>query len=119
MLINLSNHPMEHWDKKQLRETEKYGEIIDMPFPAISPDLSDEELNSLVEEYYKRILEYENPVVMIQGEFVFVYRLVTKLKKVGIKALASCSQRVASEQMMGDGRVVKTTVFSFAGYREY
>ena len=45
MFINLSNHTSENWGEFQKKEAIKYGDIIDMPFPAISPYLSSEELD--------------------------------------------------------------------------
>ena len=119
MFINLSNHPSSKWDSYQLNASRQYGEIVDMPFPQISPLFTDEEMNCLVEEYYNRILQYGEPTVMMQGEFVFVFRLVTLLKSAGIHAIAACSERVVNETLNPDGSRTKVSEFRFVCYREY
>ena len=37
MFINFSNHPSEAWGKTQLNAAMEYGEVIDIPFPAVNP----------------------------------------------------------------------------------
>ena len=37
MLINISNHSSDKWSMKQHLMAEKYGEIVDFPFPEIDP----------------------------------------------------------------------------------
>ena len=86
MFINLSNHPVGSWSKEQIEATKIYGEIIEYPFPQIPVSVSDEEMNRLVSKYFELIMKHDQPVVMLQGEFVFVFRLVTRLKKAGIIA---------------------------------
>ena len=93
MFLNISNHKSENWSVNQINEAEKYGKIIDIPFPAVNPRESDEYMDDLVDEYYQKVMEYEKPTVMVQGEFVFTYRLVNQLKQAGIKVVASCSER--------------------------
>ena len=119
MLINLSNHPSSLWSKQQLAAAEQYGEVVDIPFPLISPYASEEEIETLVEDYRQRVLAYEKPVVMLQGEFVFTYRLVKQLKKDGILVLASSTDRKTVENQETDGSTTKTSVFEFVGFRAY
>ena len=40
MFINYTNHPSASWGEKQTDEAKKYGEIVDMPFPNISPQMT-------------------------------------------------------------------------------
>ena len=54
--------------------------------------LSEEELEKLVDQYEKKIAVLDEPVVMLQGEYVFTYRLVERLKEAGILVLASCTE---------------------------
>lgn len=119
MFINLSNHTSEHWGDFQTKEANKYGDIIDMPFPAISPYSSSEELDIIVNEYYEKIMKYNSPVVMLQGEFIFTFRLVTKLKKAGVKVVAGRSERVVKETVNEDGIAIKRSEFNFVGFMEY
>ena len=117
--INLSNHPSDKWSDEQLVAGKEYGEIIDIQFPAIDPNISNQEMNILVDEYYNLIQEYDHPVVMIQGEFVFTYRMVNKLKRNGIKAVTSCTARIVTEKFQADGTLEKTSLFRFVCFREY
>ena len=76
-------------------------------------------MDKLVSEYLDRILSYDNPTVMLQGEFVFTFRLVTLLKKAGIKVLAGISDRKSFESVDENGKAIKKSEFVFEGFREY
>ena len=112
MFINLSNHALQNWSLKQKEEASKYGKLIDLPFPNISPYADSVEIDRLVEKYY-------NPVVMLQGEFIFTFRLATKLKAAGIKVVAGRSERIVVESVNSEGIPVKKSEFHFAGFMEY
>ena len=123
MLINLSNHPQLKWDKKQLTTAIKqYGSILDMSFPNIDPQLSSDGVRKIVIEYYTRLTnifdECANTpfvdAVHIQGEFTFVFQLVTMLKKSNIPCVASTSNRNVVDD--GDKKIIE---FNFVQFREY
>lgn len=118
MLINLSNHPSQYWGNKQLEAAREYGEIVDLPFPAIAPDASEMELQSLATESVQKILSLGSNsqiVVHIMGEMTFTFLVVSQLKEKGIKCVASTTERNATEN--GDG--TKLSEFSFVKFREY
>lgn len=119
VFINLTNHPSSLWGKEQIQDAEKYGDITDLAFPNITVDISDPELNDLIEKYFNLVKTYDDPVVLLQGEFVFVYRLVNRLKGAGIPVLSACTERVAHEEIKEDGSVIKTSGFRYGGLREY
>jgi len=119
MFINLSNHPASLWSEQHLMAAKQYGEVIDMPFPWISPYASEDEIEILVEDYRQRVLAYGKPTVMLQGEFVFTYRLTKKLKEDGLLVLASCTDRKTEEKREKNGRTTKLSVFEFVGFRKY
>jgi len=57
MLINLSNHPIENWDEKQLSEANKlYGEVRDLSFPQINPLADEKDLIKTASIYIEEIL---------------------------------------------------------------
>lgn len=115
MLLNLSNHPKDSWQPEQLGEARKlFGEVIDMPFPAVPPDADERALQTLVDEYIDKILELAPAAVHIMGEMTFTCRLVSKLKQVGIKCIASTTERIA-EEFQGK----KLVQFRFVRFREY
>ena len=117
--INLSNHPSSKWSDKQLAQALCYGEVVDIPFPEIDPHCDSEHIDRLVQEYFERIELYDSPTVMVQGEFLFTYRMVVKLKENGIKAIASCSNRRTVEYVDSEGRTNKKSKFEFVGFKEY
>lgn len=119
VFINLTNHPSSTWGREQICDAENYGEITDLTFPYIPLDISNTELNTLVDEYFTCIKAYYNPVVMLQGEFVFVYRLVNRLKAAGIPVYSACTKRIVSEIKQQDGSIIKTSRFNYGGLREY
>ena len=117
--INLTNHPSVRWSEKQRKAAEQYGVIEDLPFPQVSPDWSDDRLNHEVEHYFDLVQQKDNPAVLLQGDFLFTYRLVCLLKQAGIKVLAACCSRKAVEQINPNGSVAKESIFNFVDFREY
>jgi hypothetical protein len=115
MLLNLTNHPSSQWSEKQYNHAiELYQEIIDLPFPQISPTLDSAGLNLLVEEYEHKIRKIDPLVVHIMGEMTFSFRLVQKLKAIGILCIASTTERITEQ--IGD---TKTSRFEFIQFRAY
>lgn len=118
MLINLSNHPSRYWDDRQREAARCYGDVIDISFPAIAPNASNDELQVLVQACAERIVsldETENITVHVMGEMTFTYLVVAKLKEMGIKCIASTTQRKTTYN--DDG--TKLSEFSFVKFREY
>ena len=119
VFINLSNHSSDKWSKAQLSAATAYGEVVDMPFPMISPFAAGDEIDVLVQEYLDKLSGYDIAAVMLQGEFVFTYRLVNALKSKGITVLSACSERKAAEHTESDGRTRRESIFEFVQFREY
>ncbi|MCF8342342.1 MAG: hypothetical protein K9I82_15310 [Chitinophagaceae bacterium] len=116
MLLNLSNHPSIHWNDLQLSTANQdYGEISDMPFPNIPPEMCYDDLMKLVNEYLHQIVALNPSAVHLMGELTFTYNLVTQLKVLGFPCIASTSSRFVTEN--GDGN--KISYFNFVQFREY
>jgi hypothetical protein len=128
MLINLSNHPSDKWGLEQTNASiSEFGHTEDIPFPAIDPSASEEDVLELAEHYFQECIdlfsEYaqHNPndekpdAVHIQGEFTFVHAIVNMLKNKGITCVASTSERNVIEEKDGS----KTLVFNFVQFRAY
>ena len=118
MFINFSNHPSEAWEKAQLNAAMEYGEVIDIPFPAVNPYSNKEEIYKICEEYAAKIMNLNPSCVLCQGEFCVAYGVISALKKFGVKVVAACSERKSVERKVGDN-VEKTSSFSFVQFREY
>jgi hypothetical protein len=115
MILNISNHPKDKWQLAQVKEAvEKFGEIRDYPFPHISPFMPSSELDMLVLNTGSEIAMLCPQAVHIMGEMTFVFKLVTFLKKKGIRCIASTTSREVVEK--GNK---KTSSFNFVQFREY
>lgn len=117
LFINFSNHPSADWTNNQLEAAKVYGEIKDLSFPDINPNASEKEIKSVVNQYVQKISssgDYQI-TVHIMGEMTFTYMVVTKLKEMGIKCVASTTERKTTYN--DDG--TKLSEFSFVRFREY
>lgn len=120
MLINLTNHPVLQWNDKQRSEALRlFGEIIDIPFPSISPEAETEEIVSVVDEYVEKILRLKKQntsvVIHVMGEHTFCFNLIRKLLAQGIPCVASTSRRMV-EETPSQEKIVK---FDFIRFRNY
>lgn len=119
MFVNCSNHNSKNWSIEQLTAAQKWGEIVDYPFPSVDAYASEEQILNLAEEILSKLLEMKPDAVMCQGEFTLVYALVNKLKEQGIPVVAACSERKTVEEKLPDGSITKTSVFEFVKFRHY
>ena len=118
MLVNLSNHPSQYWDDRQRESAHCYGNVVDLPFPAIAPKANNKELHTLAQAFVERIMSMGSPqelTVHVMGEMTFTFMVVTRLKELGIRCVASPTERKVT--YTSDG--VKQTEFSFVKFREY
>ena len=119
MLINCSNHPSHLWSAGQKEAAEAYGNILDMPFPQVDPNLDPEGIRQLVRAYAEKIEALKTDAVFLAGEFTFVFMLADKLLKDGVRVLSACSRRETTETVRPDGTIEKNSVFVFERFREY
>ena len=127
MFINLSNHPSSEWGDLQLNAAHKCGDILDVPFPAVDPNLSGVEVEDLASDYFNRIERLSDEMkismcdltVMVEDEFTFTYHIVGLLKSAGCHVVSACTKREAIEKKNDDGSNVKTAVFRFVQFRSY
>jgi hypothetical protein len=120
MFLNLSNHPLSDWESAQIDAVPKrYGKIVDIPFPNISPELSTEEVTKLAKEYFDKIDELcqksdKDNAVHLMGETIFVFALSTLLIRAGYTVMASTTERIVSYEC-GD----KISTFKFVHFRQF
>lgn len=120
MLFNLSNHPSATWSPEQLDAAQRdYGQVLDMPFPAVPPQADLDEVRLLAEKTYievRRMAAQHPPLtVHLMGEMTLVYQLLDMLRNSGIPCVASTSERIVREE--ADGR--KVSQFRFVRFRHY
>ena len=119
MLINLTNHPSTLWSREQTEAAAMYGEIRDLPFPTVSPSADEAALEAQIEAYDRMVADSGAAYVLLQGEYVFTFRLATRLKARGVRVFAAVSERCVTETQTDDGRTVKQSEYRFRQFREY
>ena len=119
MFINLSNHPSAKWSEEQLKAALRYGDVVDLAFPEIQPDQSTAEVHALAETYISQIVGRgaDVSVVHVMGEMTFTYHVVSRLKALGVKCVASTTERKPLTVELPDGTIIKK--FKFVQFREY
>ena len=118
--INFSNHPSKNekgepvWNERQIKAAEKYGPILDIPFPPVPGAASDGTIKKMARESVALILGKNPAAVMCQGEFTLSYAVIKGLLEEGVTVLAACAERNTYEQ---DGKQI--TEFEFVKFRKY
>ncbi len=98
----------------------EYGVVVDIPFPAVDPAATKEDILALADKIVEEIKECEPEAVMCQGEFTLTYAIVRRLSDKGIPVFAACSERKVVETIdKATGKYEKTARFEFVGFREY
>lgn len=118
LFINLSNHPSELWSKEQIEAAQEYGDIVDLPFPDVSPNAGKDEIEALVKEYLCKVMELsqgKTTTVHLMGEMTLTFAMVKRLQAMGIRCIASTSDRLISMESDGTKRVK----FDFVRFRDY
>ena len=114
VFINFTNHVSELWSEKQKAAAERYGSIVDVPFPNVSPQCDREHIGRMAEEIIQELSSMNPAAVLCQGEFCLAYQVIKGLQEKGIKVLAACSERNTIET----GNQKRVT-FEFVQYREF
>lgn len=117
--INHTNHPSAHWEESQLCAAKTYGEIRDIPFPAIPAMWGEEEVQNLAAENARSIIKQSPAAVLVQGEFTYTVAVVNLLKAAGVPVLCACSERHVRERVNEAGEIVRESRFAFCRFRAY
>ena len=119
MFINISNHPIALWADKQLTAASVYGEVIDITFPAVSPQFSSTDLTLIADRVVNAVLSQsegtDKTVLHIMGEMTLTFMLVSRLSKLGFRCVASTTARTSA--IYDDG--TKVSKFEFVRFRDY
>lgn len=119
VFINCSNHPSSKWSEAQLTAAKAYGEIVDIPFPNVAPELSRYEVVNLAIKLTAQIKSTAFPAdiaaVHIMGEMVLTHLVLRFLYMSAITCVASTTRRIVKE--LPDGS--KVSQFEFVQFREY
>jgi hypothetical protein len=139
MLINVSNHASTRWSLAQKTAAERlFGEIRDLPFPAIDPQADLKSIIAIAQEYVQKCQNLiphlrdderhrsvslsltssgaeQASAVHVMGEMTFVYQFVKLATEAGLACVASTTERIATDHPNG----TKTSEFRFVRFREY
>ncbi|MCM1523543.1 MAG: hypothetical protein NC120_03700 [Ruminococcus sp.] len=119
MLINFTNHPSSSWCSEQISVAERWGNIVDMPFPSV-PALADEsEISALADACCAKLISLAPDAVLVQGEMTLAFAVAERLRRNGITALCAASERVCETSAAEDGSTIRKSVFRFVRFREY
>lgn len=89
---------------------------MDIHFPNIEPSFTSSMVNNLADGTIETIKALgEDVVVHIMGEMTFTYAVVSRLKAINIKCVASTTER--NTVITPDGK--KISEFKFVQFREY
>ena len=120
MLLNLTNHPVNHWPDAQRAEADRrWGEIIALPFPAVDPEAPICAVSAQARDIVQEAAARQPDAVLCQGEMTMTMALVLYFQLEGIPTYAACSRREVTEQKTLDGSVRKVSCFRFVTFREY
>ena len=119
MFINCSNHKSDLWGEDQKRAAERYGDIMDIPFPNVEVSADEGDIADLATQTTQKILQKQPDVVMCQGEYTLTYAIVKTLRENHIPVVAACTERKVDEKKLEDVSVQKVSRFQFAGFRQY
>ncbi|MCR5774934.1 MAG: hypothetical protein K6G42_07610, partial [Lachnospiraceae bacterium] len=117
---NLSNHPSSGWSAEQYDyAASRWGEIQDIAFPKLGPEISGEEVLQLVKEYLDRLPAKEEGPVFVSGEYSFTYAMVDELLNRGYRAMFVRSENTVSTTMHEDGSSERMMGYRFVRFEDY
>ena len=115
-IVKLFKMPKE--EREKVIKTYLKGVIMLAEDEIVGTERGEERL-AMVEEYFNKIQQYSDVVVMVQGEFVFTYRMIVLLKKQGIRVVAAQSERKSIEFVDVNKNTRRESVFEFIRFMEY
>ena len=119
MFLNFTNHPSGAWSQAQRQAALAYGQIVDMPFPDVPPQLSAAQTAALAGDAAARILALAPDCVLCQGEMTLTCEVVRLLQAAGVPVVAACSARCVTTRTDADGCTHRTAEFRFVQFRPY
>lgn len=119
MFVNLSNHPIEYWEKEQKLAAQLYGELVDIKFPDLDPQWDTGEIVKCAKCYLSLCKEKikdtkSSSAIHLAGETIFCFVLAQMLLKEGYVCLTSTSKRNAVVK-----KGIKLSVYKFERFRKY
>lgn len=119
LFVNLSNHPSAKWTDEQLQSARIYGDVVDLPFPQVSPDATPLAVKDIAVETIGKVEKLTSgntdSVIHVMGEMSLTFSLVNGLQRLGYRCVCSTTERMVAENPDGS----KTVLFHFNQFRDY
>jgi len=118
------SHSLTDEQTKDLYETFGNVEIISLPeelqFKLSNVPAEIEDLGEYVRDFEKYLLDNSTSgdLVLIQGEFGIVYKLVEFSKSISLVPIYATTKRITKE-IVKDGKIVKISEFKHIRFRKY
>ena len=75
VFINLTNHHSKYWREQQKKEAHKYGAIVDIPFPNVPAEATEDDIRRLCDATVKKVMGYSPEAVLCQGNLRWHFKL--------------------------------------------
>lgn len=120
IFINFSYRPSAGWSPAQISAAERYGEIIDLPFPVVPANASKAQIeataaavmNIVLDHAERRNISPRDVVIRNQGEASLTEAMNQQILAAGCRGVAACARAVSPTEREAGAPV-------FAGFREY
>jgi hypothetical protein len=93
--------------------------VTDLTFPDVDPTLDEPAVRKLGSTLLQQIEALQPAAVLLQGEPILSFYLVSELERKGIPCYAASTERKTTETTDPDGVDRKVSVFEFVRFRRY
>ena len=93
--------------------------MVDLPLPYLGPDTTLEQTEAHAAEYCEKICAMKPDAVLVVGESVFVFQLVTRLLEAGQNVLCTRSRRRVFEVKLFGRIPLRTSRYYFEAFVPY
>ncbi|WP_407445922.1 hypothetical protein [Fibrobacter sp.] len=119
MFFNLSNHPHTNWGNTQLKAAHKWGEIIDIPFPDVKGQSSEQDILVSAQKCLQELKVAADDAIFVAGEYGTVFPIVDELLDQGKTVLSSVSINELDYRTGENGAHERTIRFNFVNFVPY
>ena len=116
VLINISETATKDWSKEQLKAAkQEYGTLVDLEIPYIKPDLSIDEIQLIIADFFQGIYQLSPKAVHISGKGAFFFYLIGLLSQFEIPCIESTFEKQIRLTPEGE----KEVYYTFCQFRSY
>lgn len=117
VFVSCTNHELTPQQCAAVQDHCPGAQVLELPFPLVTTDADAAAIGRMAEELVAHILKSRVCAVHLAGEQTLTHAVVAQLQGAGIPTYASTTERDATEDLLPDGSVTKTSRFRFVGFR--